>query len=112
MGEQLEIKVKIDGKDVVLALGEDEVEKIIDFHRKTLDARADAREAKMLRAAAEIFIEAGACTTGLLQRKLRIGYGRAASIIDKLEEKGIVGSNPGGSKPREVLISSMEEYKD
>ena len=51
-------------------------------------------------------------TTTLLQRGLRIGYGRAASLIDKLEAKGIVGPNPGGSKPREVLISNMDEYKD
>ena len=112
MSEELELKVKIDGKDAVLTFGEAEIEKIIEFHQAVLDARADAQEAKMLRKAAEICVKAQACTTALLQRGLRIGYGRAASLIDKLEAKGIVGSNPGGNTPRKVLISNMDEYKD
>lgn len=110
MGEKLEINIKIDGKDAVLTLSKAEIEKIIEFHQSVLNARADEQEAKILRDAAKIFVNAGACTTGLLQRGLRIGYGRAASIIDKLEAKGIVGPELGGNKPREVLISSMDEY--
>lgn len=50
-----------------------------------------------------IVIEAGKASTSYLQRRLRIGYARAANIIDILEERGVVG--PGeGAKPREVLI--------
>lgn len=112
MNEELELKVKIDGKDAVLTFGEAEIEKIIEFHQATLDARADAQEAKTLRKAAEICVNAQACTTALLQRGLRIGYGRAATLIDKLEAKRIVGPALGGNKPREVLISNMDEYKD
>lgn len=64
------------------------------------------------RQAAEIAIRAHKLSTSLLQRQLRIGYGRAAAIIDHLEEIGVVGPAPGGSKPREVLISSMDEYPE
>lgn len=48
-------------------------------------------------------------SASLLQRRLSIGYARAARILDKLEEEGIIG--PGeGSKPRDVLIHNAEEY--
>jgi S-DNA-T family DNA segregation ATPase FtsK/SpoIIIE len=49
-------------------------------------------------------------STSLLQRKLRIGYGRAARIIDQLHEAGVLGP-PDGSKPREVLVG-MEQLDD
>ena len=62
------------------------------------------------RQAAEIAIRAGRLSTSLLQRQLHIGYGRAASIIDELEAKGVVGPATGGNKPRDVLISSIDEY--
>jgi S-DNA-T family DNA segregation ATPase FtsK/SpoIIIE len=48
-------------------------------------------------------------SASLLQRKLSIGYARAARILDQLEEAGIVGQGEG-SKPREVLIHNAEEY--
>jgi S-DNA-T family DNA segregation ATPase FtsK/SpoIIIE len=47
-------------------------------------------------------IEAGKASTSYLQRKLKLGYARAARLMDKLEERGVIG--PGdGAKPREVL---------
>ena len=61
--------------------------------------------------AVRIGLEQRKMSTGLLQRKMRIGYGRAAAIIDEMEERGIVGPSPGGSKPREVLISSLDEVE-
>jgi S-DNA-T family DNA segregation ATPase FtsK/SpoIIIE len=57
----------------------------------------------LFREAAEICIQHQGGSTSLLQRKLRIGYGRAARIIDQLHAAGILGP-PDGSKPREVLI--------
>jgi len=64
------------------------------------------------RQAVEIGLQQHKMSTGLLQRKMRIGYGRAAGIIDEMEERGIVGPSPGGSKPREMLISSLDELED
>lgn len=58
----------------------------------------------MLDAAIECVVEAGQASTSLLQRRLRLGYARAARIIDQMEERGIVGPYEG-SKPRQVLIS-------
>ena len=58
--------------------------------------------------AARIVIEARKASTSYLQRRLGIGYSRAAKLIDDMEEKGIVGP-PNGSKPRQVLVSSYEE---
>jgi DNA segregation ATPase FtsK/SpoIIIE, S-DNA-T family len=52
--------------------------------------------------AAEICIQHQQGSTSLLQRKLRIGYGRAARIIDQLHHAGILGP-PDGSRPREVM---------
>jgi S-DNA-T family DNA segregation ATPase FtsK/SpoIIIE len=50
-------------------------------------------------------------STSLLQRKLHIGYARAARLLDQLEQRGIVGP-PDGSRPREVYIESAEEALD
>ncbi|MGD2068639.1 MAG: DNA translocase FtsK [Gemmatimonadota bacterium] len=62
---------------------------------------------ELFRAAAEVCISQNQGSTSLLQRRLRIGYGRAARIVDQLHEAGIVGP-PDGSKPREVLVTMAE----
>ncbi|MEI7452388.1 MAG: DNA translocase FtsK 4TM domain-containing protein [Candidatus Falkowbacteria bacterium] len=66
-------------------------------------------EDELLQEAKEIVIGMGRASTSLLQRRLRIGYGRAASILDYLEEAGLIGPS-NGSKPREILISK-EQYE-
>ncbi len=59
--------------------------------------------------AKEVVIQAGKASASLLQRRLRVGYARAARLLDILEEKGIIG--PGeGAKPREVYVS--KSYDD
>lgn len=60
------------------------------------------------RDAVQVVIEGRKASTSLLQRRLRVGYARAARLIETMEEQGIVGPAVG-SKPREVLISSYSE---
>lgn len=62
----------------------------------------------MFKDAVRVVIEGRKASTSLLQRRLRIGYARAARIIEEMEEQGIVGP-ADGSRPREVLISSMDD---
>jgi S-DNA-T family DNA segregation ATPase FtsK/SpoIIIE len=49
----------------------------------------------------------GRASTSVLQRRLRIGYGRAAAILDQMEQAGFVGA-PDGSRPRPVLSAAYE----
>lgn len=62
----------------------------------------------MWRDAVQVVIEGRKASTSLLQRRLRVGYARAARLIETMEEQGIVGQ-ADGSRPREVLVSSMDE---
>ena len=62
------------------------------------------------RQAVEIAIQENKISTSLLQRKLEIGYGRAAKIIDRMEELGYV-SEADGNKPRRILITKQEFYE-
>jgi DNA segregation ATPase FtsK/SpoIIIE, S-DNA-T family len=62
----------------------------------------------MFRDAVNVVIENRKASTSLLQRRLRIGYGRAARIMEQMEEQGIIG-HADGSRPREVLVSSADE---
>ncbi|GAC1387845.1 MAG: DNA translocase FtsK [Candidatus Saccharimonadales bacterium] len=62
----------------------------------------------MYRDAVRAVIEGKKASTSLLQRRLRIGYGRAARLIETMEEQGIIGS-ADGNRPRDVLVSSMDE---
>ena len=66
-------------------------------------------EDELFEAAKEIIVKANKASTSMLQRRLSIGYGRAAKILDMLEEAQIIGPS-NGAKPREVLIS-QEEYE-
>ena len=66
-------------------------------------------EDELFEEAKEIIVRAGKASTSMLQRRLSIGYGRAAKILDMLEDSGIIGP-PNGSKPREVLVS-QEQYE-
>jgi S-DNA-T family DNA segregation ATPase FtsK/SpoIIIE len=62
---------------------------------------------KLFREAAEVVIQHQQGSTSLLQRRLKVGYGRAARIIDQLHFAGVLGP-PDGSKPRDVLVGLEE----
>jgi len=59
----------------------------------------------MLEESAKVVIQAGKASTSLLQRRLRIGYSRAARMMDLLEQGGVIGP-PDGSRPRDILVDS------
>jgi S-DNA-T family DNA segregation ATPase FtsK/SpoIIIE len=65
-------------------------------------------EDDLWRDAVRVVIEGRKASTSLLQRRLRVGYARAARLIESMEEQGIVGQ-ADGARPREVLISSMDD---
>lgn len=60
--------------------------------------------------AIEAVIEAGQASTSFLQRKLKLGYGRAARLIDTMEQLGVVGGYEG-AKPRQVIMTKQEWYE-
>ena len=61
-------------------------------------------EDPMLHDAIRVVVESGMASTSLLQRKLKLGYARAARIVDEMEQRGVVGPYKG-AKPRDVLIT-------
>ena len=72
---------------------------------ETNEAELDGDE--MLPAAVDVILETGQASVSMLQRRLKLGYARAARIVDEMEEKGIVGPFQG-SKPRAILITKEQ----
>ena len=110
-------------------IADDEVHNIVDFIKeqaepsyemeiknklekaKAVGAVDAGEEDELLSQAVEIIKETHRASTSSLQRRLRIGYTRAARIMDILEERGIIGP-PKGSDPREILIDLDVEVSD
>ena len=67
-------------------------------------ADAGEEEDELLPAAVEVVLETGQASVSMLQRRLKLGYSRAARLVDQMEERGIVGPFEG-SKPRQLLIT-------
>lgn len=106
-------------------VSEKEVEKIVDFIKLQGNAEYDENiieeinsndeqpesdnsdADELLPRAIEMVVEAGQASVSLIQRKFKVGYARAARIIDQMEERGIVGGFEG-SKPRQILISKLQ----
>jgi S-DNA-T family DNA segregation ATPase FtsK/SpoIIIE len=99
-----------------------EVEKVINFWHRAIPAAQPepspwetlleqeavlADRDNLIQQAIQVVRETQRASASLLQRRLRIGYPRAARLIDELEELGIVG--PGGSREREVLVSREDD---
>ena len=108
-------------------LSDDEIDRVVSFLKKegipdynyaiTETARTGTvlddgdQDEPLLDEAIQALIQQGRASTSLLQRRLKIGYGRAARIMDLLEERGVIG--PGeGAKPREVLVTSWPPAGD
>ena len=91
---QVEIEAERCGQQKKKIVQDDEIDAADDLDPKFYEA-------------VELAIDMGKISTSLLQRKLSLGYGRAAKIIDSMEAMGVVGA-PDGQKPRNVLISRQE----
>jgi len=105
---------------------EEEVTRVVDFLKKqgkpsynesilqSPEERAEFEETdsgevdELYDEAVKIVVDMGKASTSVLQRRLRIGYGRAASLLDSMERDGIIGP-PDGTKPRAVLVN-REDY--
>ncbi|HIF23318.1 MAG TPA: DNA translocase FtsK, partial [Gemmatimonadetes bacterium] len=92
-----------------------ETDILVEMRGKELDDAEDEDEIvgdwdEFFQAAAEVCIQNGTGSTSLLQRRLSVGYGRAARIVDQLFDAGVIGASDG-SKGREVLMS-LDELED
>ncbi|WP_446899526.1 DNA translocase FtsK 4TM domain-containing protein [Clostridium sp. LBM24168] len=85
---------------------EDKIMEEIDTNSSPKNNECD----ELLNEAIRIVIDSGQASTSLLQRRLRIGYNRAARIIEQMEERGII-SGKDGTKPRQILVDK-DEYKE
>lgn len=109
-------------------VSEDEVQRVCDFlkaqgkpvyNEKILEspdeqngeADTDGESDPLYDEAVRLVLQMGKASTSALQRRLRVGYGRAASLLDAMEHARIIGP-PDGSKPREVLIKPQEFFGD
>jgi S-DNA-T family DNA segregation ATPase FtsK/SpoIIIE len=97
--------------DYLRTIGQPEYKNDVTEHKKAGGSLwgvgvADDVDDDLYEEAKEVVAAAGKASASLLQRRLRIGYARAARLLDILEEKGVIG--PGeGAKPRQVLISTQ-----
>lgn len=74
-----------------------------------MDFATDTSGDQTYQEALRIVIDSGKASASVLQRRLGIGYAKAARYIDTMEEQGIIGPPTGNSKPRDVLVRSMDE---
>lgn len=96
--------------DISLTPESDKAEEVVAIGNDINFDDDDFGQDELLKDAKNEVILSGKASTSYLQRKLGIGYARAARIIDTLEEKGIVGP-ANGSKPRDVLVKGEETNK-
>lgn len=87
-------------EEITLTAGSISADKSI--FESSLDDNDDDNDDEMYEEARACVIETGKASTSYLQRKLRLGYARAARLMDKLEERGVISAGDG-AKPREVL---------
>jgi S-DNA-T family DNA segregation ATPase FtsK/SpoIIIE len=79
---------------------------------KLLQEPAESGDDDLIEEAISIVQASQRASASLLQRRLRIGYPRAARLLDQLEEMGIVGPSQGGGRERDVLIDPDDEFEE
>jgi S-DNA-T family DNA segregation ATPase FtsK/SpoIIIE len=99
-----------------------EIERVIAHWQKNVDESVQAppwekllnepdenEDEGLIEQAVLIVRQSQRASASMLQRRLRIGYPRAARLLDQLEEQGVVGPSQGGGKERDVLLSPLDE---
>ena len=79
---------------------------------KLLQEPAEDGDDALIEEAVSLVRETQRASASLLQRRLRIGYPRAARLLDQLEEMGIVGSSQGGGRERDVLVGPDDDFEE
>ena len=103
--------------DYIRAQGQEicENEELIDFMEseaeeedRSEDDELLVKQDKLLPDAVELVMSTGQASTSSIQRRLSVGYSRAARLVDTMEELRIIGPSAGGNKPREILMTSEQ----
>jgi S-DNA-T family DNA segregation ATPase FtsK/SpoIIIE len=76
---------------------------------KLLTEPEENEDEGLIEKAVSVVRQSQRASASLLQRRLRIGYPRAARLLDQLEERGVVGPSQGGGKERDVLLGPLDE---
>jgi S-DNA-T family DNA segregation ATPase FtsK/SpoIIIE len=79
---------------------------------KLLTEPDENEDESLIEQAVSIVRQSQRASASLLQRRLRIGYPRAARLLDQLEEMGVVGPSQGGGKERDVLLGPLDEDEE
>lgn len=90
------------------AMYDDSLNRAIEEEHNPVSGDKESYDDPLYNEIVEFAIETGKISASLLQRRFRLGYNRAARIVDLLEERGIIGPQ-NGSKPREVLVCKNQE---
>ena len=95
--------------DTLLAINGEEIIDQIENASADKNAEADLEDEAdpMLGDAIDVVMETGQASASFLQRRLKLGYARAARIVDQMEARGIIGPMEG-AKPRQILISKTD----
>lgn len=89
---------------------DDNIIEEINSENETADENDPGDKDELLSKAIELVVETGQASVSLIQRKFKVGYARAARIIDQMEARGIVGGFEG-SKPRQILITRQQWHE-
>jgi len=84
---------------------------ILEHQKKSVSGRGGFEKDEFFDEAVQMVLETGQASVSMLQRRLRLGYTRAARIVDAMEEEGIIGPFRG-SKPREILIQEYQAKEE
>jgi len=108
--DELQSDINLSGENTSNALGRTPMGEAI-FTATLEDDSYDGDDDELYEEARATVVQAGKASTSYLQRKLRIGYARAARLVDMLEERGVVGAG-SGAKAREVIDREVETTEE